>query len=218
MPLSAEQVYDELSGAEVKAILLERVRALLDSVPDFQKHLTLPRVRMALNIHLDIYGRRNTALDLINDFTVTTREPEERMQLAESLEAEDQVNADTGVAIPGTPFDGTGEPPDLIREQNGLTLLEPVKDRATMSTQQRPIQPPPVAPPVIPPMQPSPPPGGRRYAAFRVLEREGPVVMGFTDYKQGAEPWTKEPQAQMGQREIGIQKDFREAHKPPEKP
>lgn len=219
MPLSHSEVYDELSGAEAKAILLERVRTLLDSVPDFQKHLTLPRVRMKLWIHLDIYGRRNPSLDLETVLDLRTNEPEERQVISKELQAEDEVSADTGVAVPGTPFDGNGDPPDQVREENGLPTMEPVRDRATQSYSQRPIptrpDPPAVAP--NPPVPPTPPPGGRRYAAFKVLEREGPAVMGYSEYKEDSAPFSKQPSAQMGEREVGLQKDFRDMHRPEEK-
>lgn len=211
MPLSSEQVYDELSGAEVKQILLQRFRDLLDTVPDFQKHLTLPRVRMRLNVHLDIFGRRNPSLDLLNDFTITTREPAERVELAKELEAEDSVNADTGIPVKDTPFDGTGEPPDQVREDNDLPVAVPVRDRTTRATQQV-IQP--AAPhPSEPGMTPGSLPGGRRYAAFRVLEREGPVIQGFREYIPGHEPVISS-NAGRADPQQGIQPDFRKIHKP----
>lgn len=207
MPLAAESLYDELSGAEVKAILLKRVSDLLDAIPDFQKHLTLPRVRMVLNIHLDIYGRRNPAIDIFNDFTIKTREPEGRMEIARQLEASDTVSADTGAAIVNTPFDGTGEPPDFIREEHGLPLMEPVRDRATMSHAQRPVHVPPPEQPQAPPRPRAP--NGMPYAAWQKIERAGPVVMGNVEYLPGSEPWTKTPSTERDKPEVGIQKDFR---------
>lgn len=214
MPLSAEQVYDELNGAEVKEILLQRVKDLLDTVPDFQRHLTLPRVRMQLNIHLDIFGRRNPALDLLNDFTISTRGVDEsKIELAKELVAEDTLSADTGIPVPGTPFDGAGAPPDEIRELHQIPTMEPVRDRVTGITQQRPVQPPPVeTAPVPKPATPQ----GRPWAAFHTLERGGPVVRGYSDYLPGHEPIGKE--APAGEREIGIQEDFRNLSRLPEKP
>lgn len=223
MPLSTEQVYDELNGEEIKQILLTRVKDLLDSVPDFQRHLTLPRVIMSLKLHLDIYGRRNSALDLINELELRTKEPDSRVQLAEQLEVEDVVNADTGAAVPGSPFQGEGDPPDQIREEHGIPVREPVRDRTVNAHFQRPAP----GPVLVDTPVSVPAPGlprGRRYAAFHVLEREGPAVMGFTDYKPGSEPFTKEPQTLDSLRDkpaskpdVGIQADFREMHRPEKK-
>lgn len=211
MPLSSEQVYDELNGAEIKQILLQRFKDLLDSVPDFQKHLTLPRVRMRLSVHLDIFGRRNPSLDILNDFTVSTREPESRIELAKELEAEESLSADTGVPVPGTPFDGEGDPPDQVREENDLPVAVSVRDRVTRATQQV------IQPAAAPPVENDPSPGrlagGRRWAAFRVLEREGPVIQGYREYVSGHEPVIS-PNAGRADPEQGIQPDFRNIHKP----
>lgn len=214
MALSAEQIYDELNGAEVKKILLRRFEDLLDTVPDFHPHLTLPRVHIHSKVHLDIYGRRNPSLDLEDDLTLTLRHPVADITLAKELVAEDQLSADTGVPVPGTPFDGEGLPPDQIREEHDLPLLEPVRDRAGI-TQQRPIVLP--APPVVEPRPTPALPGGRRYAAFHTLERAGPVVMGNVEYLPGSEPILPPTSADRERPVIGIKSDFREAHRP-EKP
>ena len=219
MALSSEQIYDELNGEEVKQILLTRLRDLLDTVADFQKHLTLPRVRASFKIRLEIYGRRNPTLDLNNDLTLTLRHPVGDITLSKELEAEDEVNADTGVPVPGTPFDGTGSPPDQVREEHGLHVLEPVKDRAGI-TQQRPItwelpdQAKATTPAPTPPAPTPALPGGRRYAAFHTLERGGPVVQGFTDYLPGKEPILNTSSADREKPQKGIQKDFRDVHRP----
>lgn len=216
MKLSAEQVYDELNGEEVKAVLLERVRVMLDSVPDFQRHLTVPRVRMLLNVRLQIYGRRVPLPDLETDLTVTTRQPVEDLELARDLEAEDQVNADTGAPVPGTPFDGTGDPPDQVREENGLPVMDIVKTK--VGTFQRPA-PPPAAPPPPAPTSvngvplPTSGPGGVPYAANRVLMRGGPVVRGFVDYLPEASPVVIN-QREDKRPEVPIQNDFRDTHRP----
>jgi hypothetical protein len=213
MALSSEQIYDELNGAEVKEILLTRMLELLSTVPDFQKHLTLPRVRMRLQIHLDIFGRRNPALDLSSELTLRTRQPDEEMTLAKEMVAEDEFSADTGVPVPDTPFDGGGQPPDQIREEHNLPMLEPVKDRAGI-TQQRPLQPVPL-PAVGVGAQPTPAlPGGRRYAAFHTLERAGPAIMGYREYLPGKEPIAATPSQPREKPTIGIQRDFRDAHRP----
>lgn len=210
MALSAEQIYDELNGAEVKKILLRRFEEMLDTVPDFHPHLTLPRVHMHTKVHLDIYGRRNPSLDLESDLTLTERHPIADITLAKEMEAEDQLSADTGIAVPGTPFDGEGLPPDQIREEHELTVLEPVTDRAGI-TQQRPMV---MAPPVETAAPRPTLPGGRRYAAFHTLERGGPVVQGFVSYLPGSEPILNPSSQDRDKPDIGIQRDFREAHKP----
>lgn len=223
MKLSAEQVYDELNGEEVKAILLERVKTLLDGVPDFQRHLTLPRIRMFLNMRLEIYGRRVPLPNLVTDLTLRTSEELDNLEVARDLEAEDQVNADTGAAVPGTPFDGTGDPPDQVREAHGLPVMDIVKTRA--GTFQRPAAPPP--PPPAPPQAPTvlqgipvpSAPGGVPYAATRVLSRGGPVVRGFVDYLPDASPVVLNAAGPGRDKkpDVGIKDDFRDTHRTPEK-
>lgn len=221
-PLSSEQIYDELTGSEVKQILLRRVQDLLDQVADFQPHLTLPRVRMALSIHLDIYGRRNTALDIVNDFLLRTKASDEAIEVQQELEAVDQVNADSGAPVPGTPFDGTGAPPDQIRVENELPVHEPVRDRVTRAHAQRPTV---IDRRIDPELQGMRGPGGRPYAVAIKLERSGPAVkdssgsiVGAADYLPGREPFTRDHSegGAPGERTASIQKDFRETRLGPE--
>lgn len=127
MPLSAEQVYNELNGEEVKEILFTRLADLLNRVPEFRRHLTLPRVRMTLSIHLDIVGRNPPTLEYTDDLVVRMRDAEytpgeenspdyaEPETIAHDLTA--NVIADTTIE--------NGQPPDLIREEHGLPILEP---------------------------------------------------------------------------------------------
>jgi len=207
-PLSAEQTYDELNGEEAKAVLLERVKAMLDTVPDFQKHLTLPRVVMDLEIRLQIYGRRNPHILLKNHMGIKVGDaPEEELEVAKDLEAQDHVSADTGTPVPDTGFDGTGDPPDKVREDHGLPTMMPVRDR-TGITQQRPVYP-------VPPAEGPKLVGGRHYAAYHEIAREGPVSQGYTDYAPGKEPIM--PAGSHRDREkpqVGIKQDFRDAHRP----
>ena len=184
MPLSREQTYDELNGEEAMQVLVQRVKDMLSEVPDFQKHLTLPRVKMEIDITLFIYGRRQPKLEFHNELTLSTAVPEAELETAKELVAHDAVNADTGVPVKDTPFDGTGDPPDQVREENGLTVLEPVKSRHGI-TQQKPV---PRAPEIKPKEV-----DGVKYAAFHTLKRPGPVVRGFLEYEEGSEPIAAAP-------------------------
>ncbi len=121
MPLSAEQVYNDLNGSDCKEILLVRFADLLNQVREFQPHLTLPRVRMSLSIHLEVFGRTPPSLDITDDLVIRMRDPgligEELTHTEVELDAE--INSDT--TTPG------GQPPDQIREEHGLPIMTPTK-------------------------------------------------------------------------------------------
>lgn len=123
MPLSAEQIYNDLSGEDVKQVLLTRFADLLSQVGEFQRHLTLPRVRMNLLVHLEVSGRTPPSFDIKDDLVVRMREVpplqpgQEETNVNLDLEAE--INSDT--TTPG------GQPPDQIREEHGIPVMEPVK-------------------------------------------------------------------------------------------
>lgn len=122
MPLSAEQVYNDLNGSDVKQILLTRFADLINQVGEFQPHLTLPRTRMILSIHLDVWGRTPPTIDITDDLIIRMRDQNQLSlpgieQTAHDLQAE--INSDTT-----TP---TGQPPDQIREEHGLPIMTPQK-------------------------------------------------------------------------------------------
>ena len=56
MPLPAMLTYNELNGDEVKHILENRFQQVIQGVPYFKPHITLPRVRMTLNVKLEVWA------------------------------------------------------------------------------------------------------------------------------------------------------------------
>ncbi|HEX6825886.1 MAG TPA: hypothetical protein VF077_06150 [Nitrospiraceae bacterium] len=105
MPLSAEQVYNDLDGEEVKEILIQRFTDLLSQIPDMQRHITMPRVSMKLTVELDVWGRTPNALQIQDEFTIR-------------MKGEASVNSN--------PLLG-GFPADQIRDQHQLPVMEPVR-------------------------------------------------------------------------------------------
>jgi hypothetical protein len=116
MPLTSEQIYNELSGEDVKEILMVRFADLLNRQPEFQRHLTLPRVKMSLNIQLEVHGRNPPEFAITDEFTVRMKDEGGAVPLPD-LELSAQINANTD--------DPTGQAPDQIREEHGLPVMEP---------------------------------------------------------------------------------------------
>jgi hypothetical protein len=122
MPLPREAVYNELNGLEISEILKSRVAALFSTVPYFQRHLTLQRVRMVLNVELIVRadqpgGERHRIAD---DFQVrtdgaTTYDEPFDIRLA----GHDTVNS-----APGQP---DSRPPGQIRYEHGLPDAVPTR-------------------------------------------------------------------------------------------
>jgi hypothetical protein len=120
VPLPSRVVYNDLSGDEVRHILEERFSRLLSDVPYLQKHLTLPRVKMTVTVHLDVYAdqpnpERHTiqnSIDVVSDDASVFAEP------VFSGDATDSVSAAPG---PG------GKPPDQIRDEHGLGISVPTR-------------------------------------------------------------------------------------------
>lgn len=106
MALPKTLVYNDLSGDEVKHILLERFAALLADVPYLQKHLTLPRVKMSLQVTLDCWA---------DQATPERRSIEDQLEVrGESYELSSEVDASR-----------RGQKPDEVREQHGLDIPTP---------------------------------------------------------------------------------------------
>jgi hypothetical protein len=112
MPLPAMLTFNELNGEEVREILLNRCRDIFDRVPQFQRHITLPRVRITFNVKLEIYADQPNpkTMDIGDKLTVVIEQP------AEVIEAQ---SVDTAAPIPG------GHPPDQVRELHGLPVAQP---------------------------------------------------------------------------------------------
>jgi hypothetical protein len=135
MPLSAEQVYNELSGEEVKEILLIRCADLLNKVAEFQSHLTLPRVKMSIRIGLEVWGRTPPTIE-IND-TLTVRMSDESIAQSNIDFSGEPVNEELEANISADTADESGQPPDEIRVEHGLPVLEP--RRTPMGIQDVPV-------------------------------------------------------------------------------
>lgn len=118
MPLPRTLVYNDLAGDEVKHILIERFASLLNDIPYLQKHITLPRVKMRLDVALDCWADQKNA---------------ERRTINDSVEirSEDaEIDGDLVVAVHKTAvIDASpkGDPPDKVREDHGLGVPTPTR-------------------------------------------------------------------------------------------
>lgn len=126
MPLSREAVYNDLNGIEIKEILLDRFSARLAEVPWLQRHLTLPRVRMKLSVAFEIYADQPTpeVHSIDDDFTIRTESDRTPPPIPVEHEFEDVIDASPD-----------GDPPDQIREEAGIDLLTPTRNRQTGFTE-----------------------------------------------------------------------------------
>jgi hypothetical protein len=116
MPLSAEQVFNELTGEDVKEILMIRFADLLNSVNEFQRHLTLPRVQMSINIHMEVVGRNPPTIDIDDEFVVRMKD---QGGVSASVTHELSAEISTNTDFPN------GQPPDQVREEHGLPIMVP---------------------------------------------------------------------------------------------
>lgn len=124
MPLPSILTFNELNGEEVRQVIENRFRQFLDAVPYFQRHLTLPRVRIAIDMRLEQWADQphpeTVRLKDGFDVVVPFEEAPDGVVEAESVDA--------AAPIPG------GHPPDQIREMHGLPVSRPGPgDRATGS-------------------------------------------------------------------------------------
>ena len=115
MPLPAMLTYNELDGSEVAHVLENRFEQVLKAVPYFQRHITLPRVRMTLSVKLEIWADQPSpeTLHIGDTLTVVFDEP----VLADTITAE---------SVDST-APGAGHPPDQIRERHGLPVSHPAR-------------------------------------------------------------------------------------------
>lgn len=157
MPLAPEMVYNDLNGEEVKEILLTRFADLLNKVPDFQRHLIIPRVKMRLNVQLEVHGRNPPSFTITDDLTIRMRAGETQDLEPELFDLTAEVNADSG--------DPSGQPPDQVREEHGLPVMEPRKGPFGIEDH-----------PVVHE-------DGIKYARFVTQDRGGPVIQGHDEYQ-----------------------------------
>jgi hypothetical protein len=116
MPRPSILTYNDLDGLEVREILENRIEQIFSEVPYFQKHLTLPRVRMTLNVKLEIWADQThpETVSIGDSLTVVLDQP----TLTEVFHAE---SVDSAAPGPG------GHPPDKLREMHGLPISKPDK-------------------------------------------------------------------------------------------
>lgn len=115
MPLPSTLTFNELDGSEVAHVLQERFSQVLARVPYLQRHLTLPRVRMSLQVTLEIWADQpNPELQTISDRVDVVTEMAAQANPQEVFEAESIISAAPG-----------GDPPDKVREDHGLAISQP---------------------------------------------------------------------------------------------
>jgi len=131
MPLPSRLVYNDLNGAEVKHVLIERFIALLDQVPYLQKHITLPRVKMELQVQLDTWAdqptpERQTIRDEVD--IMGENPPPPLLSDSNSVLLQDFVNASPR----------GGKTPDQIRDEHGLFI--PVPTRGPLAVEDQTVE------------------------------------------------------------------------------
>jgi hypothetical protein len=126
MPLPKYLVYNDLSGDEVKHILAQRFDQLVGDVPYLQKHITLPRVKMTLQITLECWAdQKYPDTRIIND-AVEVR--------SEGSDAADAILQSVIIGPREVTVDASrhGDPPDKIREEHGLGVPTPTKGKVAV--------------------------------------------------------------------------------------
>lgn len=119
MPLPSILTYNELDGSEVSLILQGRFQQILAAVPYLQRHLTLPRVRMKLEVTLEVWADQPTPDILkIND-RVEVKVDGPEAEAAELIETVEATSIDIAAPIEG------GHPPGEIRAMHGLAIPTP---------------------------------------------------------------------------------------------
>lgn len=115
MPMPSMLTFNELTGEEACQVLENRFEQIMSQVPYFQRHITLPRVRMTLNVKLEIWADQPQpeTVNLSNTLTVIyDGEPEP----SHVIEAETVDSSAPG---------NGGRPPDQIRDMHGLPIPQP---------------------------------------------------------------------------------------------
>lgn len=107
--------FNELTGEEARQVLENRFQQIMSQVPYFQRHITLPRVRITLNVKLEIWADQPQpeTVNLSHALTVVYEGQPEPSQV---IEAE---TVDSSAPVRG------GHPPDQIRDMHGLAIPQP---------------------------------------------------------------------------------------------
>lgn len=127
MPLPSRLTFNELNGEEGKAVLTKRFADLLNTVPYLQRHITLPRVKMSLEVHLDLYADQQYSErhDISDELTIDT-------ELAVATPPPLFKSFDLRSVVDASP---TGKPPDQVRDEHGIPIARPV--RGPIATEDR---------------------------------------------------------------------------------
>ena len=114
MPLAAMLCYNELDGSEVEHVVSNRLNQFLEQVPYFQRHITFPRLRITLNVKLEIWADQpQPEIVPLNDRFEVVVDHEPVVFEGESV--------DSTAPITG------GHPPDQVREMHGLPISQPAR-------------------------------------------------------------------------------------------
>ena len=115
MPQPSVLTYNELDGEEIRRILENRFQQTMDGIPYLQRHITLPRMRMTLNIKIEIWADQPQPETIrLGDSVTVEYVPIDKPDV--TFEAE---SVDSTAPIPG------GMPPDALREAHGLPIVQP---------------------------------------------------------------------------------------------
>lgn len=126
MPLPSELVYNSLDGDEVKKILCARFLDVLNQISDFRSLITFPRVRMEMNIRLEVAGRTPPNFRVADD--VVIRVNPSFIPPLDPTQEEVEVEVDETVEINGDDM-ADGLPPDQLREEHSLPIPTPQRGR-----------------------------------------------------------------------------------------
>lgn len=116
MPIPAMLTFNELNGSEVSLVCSNRFQDFLGTIPYLQPHLTLPRVRITVNVKLEVFADQPQpeTLQLSDHFDVVVNDPAPNTVVF------------TGESVDSTaPSDGV--PPDQLREMHGLPVPTPTR-------------------------------------------------------------------------------------------
>lgn len=117
MPLAGSLTYNELNGTEVAHVIQDRFEQFLDTVPYFQKHITLPRVRITVQMKLEIWADQPSpeTIPLGDRFEVVVENDHRPTEIF------------TGESVDSAAPTPDGHPPDQIREMHGLAVTLPTR-------------------------------------------------------------------------------------------
>lgn len=115
---STTLTFNELDGLEIKELLRKRWVQIIDAVPQFQHHITFPKVRVSLVAEVEIWAdqAQPEILPLTERLEVIVESKVKAPTETFRIESEDST-----APIPG------GHPPDELRDMHGLPVTQPVR-------------------------------------------------------------------------------------------